>query len=126
LFGYSRNVNGVSLPRAISFTAALYTIGLPPELLGLNSLSNEDLAFLRHTYINFEADLQAALRYADLDNPFLSPELRRAIDRVGVKAEVNQEHLEISRRVVEAVRNNRFHRLDEWILQAANLRQFLG
>ncbi|WP_322792988.1 phosphoenolpyruvate carboxylase [Bellilinea sp.] len=126
LFGYSRNVNGVSLPRAISFTAALYTIGLPPELLGLNSLSNEDLAFLRQTYINFEADLQAALRYADLDNPFLSPGLRRAIEHLGIKAEVNQEHLEISRRVVEAVRNNRFHRLDEWILQAANLRQFLG
>ncbi len=126
LFGYSRNVNGVSLPRAISFTAALYTIGLPPELLGLQSLSREDLAFVRQTYIHFDADLQAALRYADLESPFLKKELRQAIDRLGITPVVNREHLEISRRVVEAVQNNRFHRLDEWILQAANLRQFLG
>jgi phosphoenolpyruvate carboxylase len=126
LFGYSRNVNGVSLPRAISFTAALYTIGLPPELLGLQSLSKDDVSFLRQTYINFDADLQAALRYADLENPFLNKELRQAIERLGILVDVNQAHLEISRRVVEAVRNNRFHRLDELILQAANLRQFLG
>lgn len=29
LFGYSRNVEGVKLPRAIGFTAALYSLGLP-------------------------------------------------------------------------------------------------
>lgn len=34
LFGYSRGVGKVSLPRAIVFTAALYSIGLPPELIG--------------------------------------------------------------------------------------------
>ncbi len=126
LFGYSRNVNGVSLPRAISFTAALYTIGLPPEMLGLQSLNKEDLAFLRQTYVNFDADLQSALHFADLESPFLKKDLRQAIDRLGIAPEINHGHLEISRRVVDAVRNNRFHRLDEWILQAANLRQFLG
>ncbi len=34
LFGYSRGIGQVSLPRAISFTAVLYAIGIPPELIG--------------------------------------------------------------------------------------------
>ena len=34
-----KNVEGISLPRAITFTSALYSIGLPPEILGLNALN---------------------------------------------------------------------------------------
>lgn len=34
LFGYSRGLGKVRLPRAIGFTAALYSIGVPPEIIG--------------------------------------------------------------------------------------------
>lgn len=34
LFGYSRGVGRVTLPRAIPFTASLYSVGIPPELIG--------------------------------------------------------------------------------------------
>ena len=34
LFGYSRGVGKVTLPRAIPFTASLYSLGIPPELIG--------------------------------------------------------------------------------------------
>ncbi|MCB4757147.1 MAG: phosphoenolpyruvate carboxylase, partial [Elusimicrobia bacterium] len=39
LFGYSRSVGGKRMPRAISFCASFYSVGLPPELLGLAILS---------------------------------------------------------------------------------------
>lgn len=34
LFGYSRGVGKVKLPRAITFTGSLYSIGIPPEIIG--------------------------------------------------------------------------------------------
>ncbi len=36
-FGYSRQVGkaGIKLPRAITFTAVFYSVGIPPELIGL-------------------------------------------------------------------------------------------
>ncbi|MCD6403555.1 MAG: phosphoenolpyruvate carboxylase [Candidatus Aenigmarchaeota archaeon] len=40
LFGYSRQLeNGIKLPRAIRFTASLYSIGIPPEIFGMRSLA---------------------------------------------------------------------------------------
>jgi phosphoenolpyruvate carboxylase len=63
LFGYSRNVGKVSLPRAIPFAAALYTLGIPPEFIGfkaLNSLNEAEWKVLEKYYINLKRDLEYA------------------------------------------------------------------
>ncbi|MEN4098601.1 MAG: phosphoenolpyruvate carboxylase, partial [Anaerolineaceae bacterium] len=126
LFGYSRSVNGISLPRAITYTSSLYTLGIPPELLGLQALNAQDLGFLRQTYLNFDADLAEALRYTVLDSPFMPAGLREAIERLQIEFQPDEEHLQISRQVNLAVQKNHYRDMDEWILRAANLRQFLG
>ena len=108
LFGYGRTLGGVgevTLPRAISFTASLYSIGVPPELLGLASLTPDDLAFLREVYPSLEGDLRAALRFANerhveelLGEPYLGllGQFTDELDRVhegltsAIRAGINQ------------------------------------
>ncbi|WP_048055841.1 phosphoenolpyruvate carboxylase [Pyrococcus sp. ST04] len=63
LFGYARNVNGLALPRAIKFTASLYSIGLPPELLALNSVTDKDLERVSEYYLHVYDDLEFAMKF---------------------------------------------------------------
>ncbi|OGK37170.1 phosphoenolpyruvate carboxylase [Candidatus Roizmanbacteria bacterium RIFCSPHIGHO2_12_FULL_41_11] len=78
LFGYSRGVGKVKLPRAIGFTAALYSLGVPPELIGtgrglqkVKSLKSKvkseksPIELLEKYYLNLKSDLQRAGRYVN-------------------------------------------------------------
>lgn len=74
LFGYSRGVGKVRLPRAIGFTAALYSIGIPPELIGTGrglkglSVKGEGEKVLEKYYLNLRQDLQRAGAYLNKKN----------------------------------------------------------
>jgi phosphoenolpyruvate carboxylase len=62
LFGYSRGVGKVSLPRAITFTGALYSLGVPPELIGTGRALRQAqklgyLKTIKRLYVNLERDL---------------------------------------------------------------------
>ncbi len=73
----------VFLPRAITFTAALYTIGLPPEFIGTGRglaevrrrYGPDGLAALERYYPTLRTDLAFAGRFLDLDTAgaFLTP-----------------------------------------------------
>ncbi len=126
LFGYFRNVSGISLPRAISFTCALYSLGIPPELLGLHVLDSDEIAFLRQTIVNFDEDLAEALQYVDLDNPFLPPRVCQAVERLQIEYQPHSAHIRLTREITEALRQNRTEHLGELVVRAASLRRFLG
>ncbi|MDI6708494.1 MAG: phosphoenolpyruvate carboxylase [Candidatus Thermoplasmatota archaeon] len=126
LFGYARSVGGIALPRAITFTSALYSIGLPPELLAINALTEKELEFVREVYINFENDLKDALRYLNKDSLRLLPELESAINNLSIDFESVEEHKVISANIVNALKHSKSEELREYITRAANLRKFLG
>lgn len=72
LLAYARDLGGQSLPRAITFTAGFYSIGVPPEFIGLGrtlkGLSAKELELLKKHYPNMAADLEAAGRFVNKAN----------------------------------------------------------
>lgn len=125
LFGYSRGIGGITLPRAITFTAALYSVGLPPEILGLNALNKDDLQFIREVYVNFEEDLRDSLRYFNPSAGFIPKGLEvGALNFIDFATD--KEHKAITDYIVSLLKENKSEDLKEYILRAANLRKFLG
>lgn len=126
LFGYARGLEGVSLPRAIGFTCALYSLGLPPELIAFEALTDSDLAFVYGNYPSFQAKIADALRFTDMEGPLMTRALRQALQRAGFDYTPHPEHLEIVRRIRSALENSETAQLTDLVLRAALVRRFLG
>lgn len=126
LFGYARGLDGITLPRAISFTCSLYSLGLPPELIAFDCLGDSDIRFLMDTYPSFKAKIVEALRFTDLEGMFMTASLRHAIEKTGWEYDINQEHLSIVRRIRTDMEQARNANISELVLRAAYIRKFLG
>ena len=93
LFGYSRCVAGVCLPRAISFATALYSVGLPPEFIGmktLNQLNDNEWELLKKHYLKMEQDLKLVGEYVSWENIDMLTEMSQ---KVAQTANMNHEKL---------------------------------
>ncbi|MCI5147323.1 MAG: phosphoenolpyruvate carboxylase, partial [Candidatus Electrothrix sp. AR3] len=126
LFGYAREIGEVTLPRAISFTCALYSLGLPPELIAFEELSKDDLAFMLEVYPSFGAKIEDALGFTDLDGPLITDALRAALDRSGLQWTTNEEHLAIVRRIRSDLQQGDSSHTTDMLVRAALIRRFLG
>lgn len=125
LYGYSRSVNGIALPRAIKFTASLYSIGLPPELLGLNALKGKSLEKVLNAYKFFEHDLKDSLRFFNCDNPFTPEGVEDFVDEFITDYEINHEHAGLTNKIINSLTREEAG-LESNIIEAANIRGFLG
>ena len=131
LFGYSRELGDgkgeVRLPRAITFAAALYSVGLPPELLGLDSLTDSDREFLFEVAPCLREDIADALQFANEGN------VRQILGKQAVSllhtfgTEVSREHKSLTTLIYDCARDGLnppyMRQLVEW---AAQTRKFLG
>ena len=94
LFGYSRRMGGVSLPRAITFAAALYSIGIPPEFIGcraLEELTDEEWDMVMKHYVNLAYDLASVGGFVSWENINM---LLETHEKVAAKAGMAVENLE--------------------------------
>ena len=128
LFGYSRQSANVTLPRAINFCASLYSLGIPPEIFGLNVLNEKDLDFIRDIDKSFDVDLKDALRYLNHDNLKLLPEdIQKDVKKVldFVDYDINDNHKKVTSIILDEFKKNK-PTLTENIERAAHIRNFLG
>lgn len=144
LFGYSRGVGAVRLPRAITFTGALYSLGIPPEIIGtgrgLADAKKEGLLDVVEThYLGLKSALRQAGRFVNKDALLMlaqhSPhfqDIQEDVSRVeeylgvevGPQTEEEKEHAGLVWFIVSNIDNVRT--LEEQLAQAALLRKSLG
>ena len=129
LFGYNRGSAGISLPRAIPFCASLYSIGLPPELIGLAAVTDADWSWLRASVPSIATDLADAVRYLDAERlSWLPSRVRESVERALTlidAPETDAEHVELSREM-RHINESAASAMTELIVRAAALRHFLG
>ena len=133
LFGYSRRLDGregVHLPRAIRFCAALYSIGLPPEILGVGALSRSELARLRAAYVTIDRDMEDSLRFLCEENlAYLPAIVQREVGaaRDAFACVPDPGHADAARHILAGLREGEASEaLSAGILRAATARRFLG
>ncbi len=144
LFGYSRGVGRVSLPRAIPFTAAFYSVGVPPEFIGAGRALRKIkqlglLDFLKRAYINLARDLFHAGKYLNRENLAklskkmpafreIEEDVRAVEDMLGEELGPYKPHHFLHRNLVSNVYYKMEMGLDASadIIEAAKLRRSLG
>jgi phosphoenolpyruvate carboxylase len=129
LFGYSRSMKGIKMPRAIKFCAAFYSIGIPPELLGLSALSNREFDDLHGLYTKIDDDLKDAVKFLNPKNLNKMPgSVKKGINKVlgWLDFEPDEEYVTISSRVLDNFNAGKHTGLAEDIKALAWKRKFLG
>ena len=129
LFGYSRSMKGIKLPRAIKFCAAFYSVGIPPELLGLSALSEKEFDELHGLYAKIDEDLRDSAKFLNKANlGRMPPPVREGVAKVleWIDAEPDEEYAETTSRILSAFRSGNHAQLTEDIKAAAWKRRFLG
>ena len=144
LFGYSRGIGKVSLPRAIKFTGSLYSLGVPPEFIGTGrgireAMKNGTLKTIEKHYINLRGDFIHAGKYLNKENldmlakkhpefKAIQEDVQIMEDYLGVKlGPIKTKHM-IHRNLASSIYLNSLegHDFSEDLERAAAIRKSLG
>ncbi len=124
LFGYSRG-DRIKLPRAISFCCSLYSIGLPPEVIGFSAVNDKVYEVLCEAIKSFEIQMEFVVRHLNRESLKLIPieddvsNLLQYFD-----FEPDYGYISLTEKVMETL--SRQNGIQEAIIQAAKHRKFLG
>ncbi|OGG15132.1 phosphoenolpyruvate carboxylase [Candidatus Gottesmanbacteria bacterium RIFCSPHIGHO2_01_FULL_39_10] len=144
IWGYSRGVGKVKLPRAIPFTGALYSLGIPPEIIstgrGIKKAKKEgiwqDIAPL---YPHLIDDLEKAGCFLNKENVnLLAKEIPGCYDlnediksieeefhiELGPKSASHKDHYKTAQKVYKNLKNKK--NISQLITYAGILRKSLG
>lgn len=144
LFGYSRGVGKVKLPRAISFTGALYSLGVPPEIIGTGrgiarAQKEGKIALIEKYYLQLGDDLDRSGRFLNKDNLQKLAKENEAWNGViedtaaieaylkkplGPKTDAEKQHLKLTDKIYKKMVKG--ETLGKLIEEAARLRKSLG
>lgn len=144
LFGYSRGVGKVKLPRAIGFNGALYSIGVPPEIIGtgrgLKKIKElKLLGILEKYYLYIKQDLIESGRFLNINNLEMLGKKNKAWKKVfedvkniekvlGInlspKTEQDFAHKWLTEKILKKIDNG--ENAEELIIESALLRKSLG
>jgi len=130
LFGYSRSTEqGVQLPRAIKFCASLYSLGIPPELLGLGQLNQNDWDLIRTMYVNIDEDISSSIQYVNSANLSKMPKVvSDGVEKVleQFRYKIDENHAKATSEIYHDLIIGKTQHLKDKIEYAAWLRKFLG
>ncbi len=99
LLAYGRSMGSQALPRAITFTAGFYSIGVPPEFIGfgrsMQAMSDEERGILFEEYRSLKTDLERAGRYLNTENLAILAAKNKAWEEVQADVAAAEEILGI-------------------------------
>ncbi len=147
LFGYSRNTGKARLPRAIAFVGALYSMGIPPEILGISALSGlpeKHHALLDEIYKNMYFDLHTSAKYFNYESlnflkdvwkidteiiKMIKQDMNYIENNIGVSTDTSynvQKHNIFSTLLLLAFKNRKFDEVTKYAYEMTLLRKFVG
>lgn len=142
LLAYGRKMNKMVLPRAITFTGSFYSLGVPPEFLGIGSLAkikHDNFTLLDKYYKNYKSNFKQAGKFLNWKNlnklsqdkkswENVRKDIAKAEDVLGVNfgPEKKEEilHARLSSSLLNSKNNHK--RIKELITKTGILRKSLG
>jgi phosphoenolpyruvate carboxylase len=126
LFGYTRSIGKVKLPRAISYCAAAYSLGFPPELIELGSLSKSELEFIFEVSPAAKKALKEAASYYNPQSAKIFGKLPKKVHSFIDDVIPNEYHNELTTQIIQKFKKGEKEGLEALIVEAAHVRRFLG